>query len=83
MGSTGSCVSLENSVNTESHTGSHRRQSSDSSLASGSSHTSPLLRAAQSSDKQWLTSTPNAALPVQLHRKVGQSLSDSTAPPTI
>ncbi|XP_078485413.1 microtubule-associated serine/threonine-protein kinase 3-like isoform X3 [Ciona intestinalis] len=83
MGSTGSCVSLENSVNTESHTGSHRRQSSDSSLASGSSHTSPLLRAAQSADKQWLTSTPNAALPVQLHRKVGHSLSDSTAPPTI
>uniref|UniRef100_H2Y6L4 non-specific serine/threonine protein kinase n=1 Tax=Ciona savignyi TaxID=51511 RepID=H2Y6L4_CIOSA len=68
----------------DTHITSHRRQSSDSSITSGNGHTSPPLRSAHPLDKPWLTSTPNTSQSTKyIHKKVGASLSDSTAPPTI
>nr|CAB3263655.1 microtubule-associated serine/threonine-protein kinase 3 [Phallusia mammillata] len=64
---------------------SSKHQSSDSSLASGSEHASPLLTTTKSDDKSYFTSTPNLILTPSMkhnmhHRKIVASLSDSTSP---
>ncbi|CAK8685522.1 unnamed protein product [Clavelina lepadiformis] len=79
-------LSIDNSIGFDNAMFEFKRQSSDSSVASGSGNSSPLLRSSHyaTDDKTWLTSTPNASLPLGMKKvynnKTGCNLSDTTSP---